>query len=129
MPGAREALDRLKYEVAHELGWTAGPVTDERDWQQFLDQRKWEVAQALGLADQIRARGWGEMSSRDCGRIGGYLGGAVGGQMVRRMIQAAEAQVTGGPGPQAPVGYQEGWPGGQVPGWPGGQVPGWPGGH
>ena len=43
---------------------------------------KYEVANELGLRDQIRDRGWGEMTTRDVGTIGGH--------MVRKMIRYAE---------------------------------------
>lgn len=54
-----------------------------------LDQFKYEVASELGI-DQNRIRNgyWGELSSRDCG--------AVGGHMVRRMIQQAEENLAAG---------------------------------
>lgn len=50
---------------------------------QALDQLKYEVANELGIdTAKIQNDYWGELSSRDCG--------AVGGHMVRRMIAAAE---------------------------------------
>ncbi|MDQ7793685.1 MAG: alpha/beta-type small acid-soluble spore protein [bacterium] len=54
-----------------------------REASQALDTFKYEVARELGIDHQrIRGGYWGELSSRDCG--------AVGGHMVRRMIQLAE---------------------------------------
>ncbi|MCL4516641.1 MAG: alpha/beta-type small acid-soluble spore protein [Firmicutes bacterium] len=48
-----------------------------------LDQFKYEVANELGIqTNKIKDGYWGELSSRECG--------AVGGHMVRRMIAAAE---------------------------------------
>lgn len=48
-----------------------------------LDQFKYEVANELGIdQNQIYGGYWGNLTSRDCG--------AVGGHMVRRMIEAAE---------------------------------------
>lgn len=90
-PDAMRGLDRLRYEVAQELGIMTGGGEDEL--RASLDRRKWEVAEELGLADKIRAVGWGNMTSRECGRIGGYLGGHLGGQMVKRMIEFAEAHM------------------------------------
>jgi len=52
-----------------------------------LDQFKYEVAQEVGIANQIQGGYWGNLSSRDCG--------AVGGGMVRKMIQLAEQQLAG----------------------------------
>lgn len=76
VPQAHKALDNLKYEIAAELGL---PVKQ-------------------GSEDY-----WGNVTSRDCG--------AVGGHMVRRMIQLAETQLinTGGriPEMQAPAQPQQ----------------------
>jgi hypothetical protein len=47
-----------------------------------LDRFKYEVAEELGLRDEIEERGWAEMRTRDVGRIGGH--------MVRRMVRFAE---------------------------------------
>ncbi|MDI3280867.1 MAG: alpha/beta-type small acid-soluble spore protein [Bacillota bacterium] len=47
-----------------------------------LDQLKYEVAEDLGLLQEIEAKGWGDLTTRDAGRVGG--------EMVRRMIAAAE---------------------------------------
>lgn len=61
-----------------------------------LDRFKYEVAAELGLLDDIRGRGWGEMSSRDCGAVGGRIGG----NMVKVMIRRAEEELARGrPGP------------------------------
>ena len=47
-----------------------------------LDRMKYEVAEELGLRDDIEQRGWGEMTTRQVGTIGGH--------MVRKMIGFAE---------------------------------------
>ncbi|HHY95415.1 MAG TPA: alpha/beta-type small acid-soluble spore protein, partial [Firmicutes bacterium] len=38
-----------------------------------LDRLKYEVAQDLGLADDIQDRGWGDMTTREVGHIGGQM--------------------------------------------------------
>lgn len=43
---------------------------------------KYEVADELGLRGKIQERGWGDMTTRDVGKIGGH--------MVRKMIRYAE---------------------------------------
>jgi len=69
-----------------------------REAARALDAFKYEVARDLGIDYQrIRDGYWGDLSSRDCG--------AVGGHMVRRMIQLAEqslAQTAGRPAGGAP---------------------------
>lgn len=52
-----------------------------------LDSFKMEVASELGIADKVRSQGWQNMSSADCGRVGGT--------MVRRMIEAYESKLAG----------------------------------
>lgn len=86
---AKANLDRLKYEVAGEVGYfPSGTTPDPQAWRTKLDQDKYEVAQELGIP---LARGYnGNLTSRQAGAIGGHIGGRLGGQMVRRMIQLAE---------------------------------------
>jgi hypothetical protein len=51
-----------------------------------LDEFKMEVASELGLSDKIQSKGWANMTSRECG----YVGGRIGGSMVKAMIRRAE---------------------------------------
>ncbi|ASS74768.1 spore protein alpha/beta [Tumebacillus algifaecis] len=53
--------------------------------QEALEHLKYEVAQELGLDDDIQQKGWGEMTTREVGKIGGG--------MVRKMIRFAEAEM------------------------------------
>lgn len=94
VPGADQALDQLKYEVAQELGMTNQDQAGETQYEAFLDRQKFEVASELGLLDDIQTKGWGEMTTRDCGRIGGAMGGKIGGNMVRKMIEIAEKNLS-----------------------------------
>jgi small acid-soluble spore protein D (minor alpha/beta-type SASP) len=55
--------------------------------QKALDQFKYEMAQEVGVVNQIQGGYWGEISSRDCG--------AVGGAMVKKMIHAYEQSLVG----------------------------------
>ena len=50
-----------------------------------LDQFKYEVANEIGVSNQIQGGYWGAIPSADCG--------AVGGQMVRRMVALAQQQM------------------------------------
>lgn len=52
---------------------------------QALNQFKYEVAAELGINPEYKTGYWGNISSRECG--------AVGGHMVRRMIAAAEQEL------------------------------------
>ncbi len=52
-----------------------------------LDRFKYEVAEDLGLADDIERRGWENMTTREVGKVGG--------NMVRRMIERAEREMAG----------------------------------
>jgi hypothetical protein len=50
-----------------------------------MDRLKAEVAQELGLDDDIQQRGWENMTTREVGKVGG--------NMVRKMIGFAEAEM------------------------------------
>lgn len=54
--------------------------------KEVLDRFKYEIADELGLMPKIQGVGWGEMTSRECGRVGGKIGG----NMVKIMIKYAE---------------------------------------
>lgn len=51
-----------------------------------LEQFKWEIADELGLSAKIRSQGWENMTSRECG----YVGGRIGGSMVKALIRRAK---------------------------------------
>lgn len=50
--------------------------------ERALDRLKYEVAEDLGLDDDIQEKGWANMTTRQVGQIGG--------NMVRRLIKRAE---------------------------------------
>lgn len=50
--------------------------------EQVMDRFKHEVADELGLADKIALQGWGEMTTRECGKVGGT--------MVKKMIEMVQ---------------------------------------
>ncbi len=54
---------------------------------QAMYQFKYEMANEVGITNQIQGGYWGQISSRDCG--------AVGGHMVKRMIEAYEQSLAG----------------------------------
>lgn len=41
------------------------------------DRLKNEVALELGLMDEVKEKGWGGLTSRQTGRIGGYLSSKI----------------------------------------------------
>ncbi|WP_177505120.1 small, acid-soluble spore protein, alpha/beta type [Anaerosinus sp.] len=41
--------------------------------QNSLDKMKYEIANELGIADAVRQNGWSTMTSADCGRVGGHM--------------------------------------------------------
>jgi len=61
--------------------------------QSVLDQFKYEVAEELGLTEKIENQGWANMTSRECGHVGGRIGGS----MVKAMIRRAEQSLLGNP--------------------------------
>ncbi len=38
-----------------------------------LDRMKMEVANELGISEKVRSQGWYTMTSADCGRVGGHM--------------------------------------------------------
>ena len=38
-----------------------------------LDRMKMEVANELGISERVRSQGWNTMTSADCGRVGGHM--------------------------------------------------------
>ncbi|HOB34156.1 MAG: alpha/beta-type small acid-soluble spore protein [Firmicutes bacterium] len=54
--------------------------------EKLLDQFKYEIAEELGLRDKINSQGWANMTSRECGQIGGKIGG----NMVKVLIRNAQ---------------------------------------
>jgi small acid-soluble spore protein F (minor alpha/beta-type SASP) len=58
--------------------------------QSVRNHFKYEIAEELGLEEEVAEKGWGDMKSRDLGRIGGRIGG----NMVKVMIRAAEEALT-----------------------------------
>jgi hypothetical protein len=61
---------------------------------QAMNRFKYEMAREIGIENQIQGGYWGNISSRDCG--------AVGGHMVRRMIQQYQQSVANRQNPQQP---------------------------
>lgn len=56
-----------------------------------LDRLKMETAKELGLTDEIEEKGWGNMTTREVGKIGG--------NMVKKMIAIAEKEMGKGSSP------------------------------
>jgi hypothetical protein len=50
-----------------------------------MDKFKVEVAEELGVSDEYKSGYWGNMTSRECG--------SVGGEMVKRMINEYENNI------------------------------------
>lgn len=60
--------------------------------QEARDKFKYEIAEDLGVLDEIETKGWGDMPTRQLGRIGGKIGG----NMVKVMIKHAEQSLSEG---------------------------------
>jgi small acid-soluble spore protein D (minor alpha/beta-type SASP) len=90
VPAAASALDRLKYEVAQEIGWNPANL---QDLQQKIDRSKYEIASEIGVP--LKQGYNGDLTSRQAGAVGGRLGGRLGGQMVKRMLTQAEQILSG----------------------------------
>lgn len=90
VPGAEQALEKFKMEIAAELG-----IMDKTGggFESALERYKHEIASELGISSLIEQDGWKSVSSRQCGIVGGKMGGKIGGQMVKKMIAMAESNL------------------------------------
>lgn len=94
VPEAKESMEKLKLEVANEtLGRDMQQNITEENYEEALDEKKWEVAEDLGLKKKIENVGWENMTTCEVGQIGGNVGGQIGGQMVKELISKAESQM------------------------------------
>ena len=57
--------------------------------REVMEKFKFEVANEIGLYNQIQSVGWGNMTSRECG--------AVGGSMTKKMVELAQQQLANDP--------------------------------
>lgn len=93
-PQAKSSMDNLKLKVANEtLSKEVGKKITGDNYQDILDQKKYEVAEELGLKTKIENVGWENMTTKEVGKIGGRLGGKIGGNMVKELITMAESQM------------------------------------
>jgi hypothetical protein len=53
--------------------------------EEEMEELKSEVARDLGLDDDIARRGWGNLTTREVGKIGGH--------MVKRLVRRAESDL------------------------------------
>lgn len=81
-----------------------GKITPE-EWKAAMTRYKYEVAAELGLKAKLNRVGWRNMTTEECGRIGGRMGGRLGGEMVKRLIARAEEAMIQGqtPAPSRPA--------------------------
>jgi hypothetical protein len=56
---------------------------------QQMEKLKWEVAEELELDDDIKEKGYANMTTREVGKIGG--------NMVKKMVEYAEKEMETGP--------------------------------
>jgi hypothetical protein len=93
-PKAKKGLNKLKIQVANEtLGRDMNQEITTENYENALDEKKWEVAEDLGLKEKIETVGWENMTTADAGKIGGRMGGKIGGLMVKELIAQAESQM------------------------------------
>ena len=79
MPGARDALDRLKADVIQAQGYDVDKTSPE--------DVKFEIAEELGIP--LSKEYNGNLTSEQAGKIGG----SIGGNMVKEMVRLAQEQM------------------------------------
>ncbi|TYP75706.1 alpha/beta-type small acid-soluble spore protein [Paenibacillus methanolicus] len=84
VPEARAAIDQMKYEIAAELGLTAGAVTPDR-----LGMTEFAADDfgAVGESSDPASVPWSRLATRDVG----YIGGSI----TRRLVEQAERVLNG----------------------------------
>ncbi len=93
-PKASKAMNNLKLNAANEtIGREQNRTINSTNYEQALDEKKWEAANDLGLTSKIENQGWENLTTKEVGQIGGRVGGKIGGNMVKNLIAAAEAQM------------------------------------
>lgn len=48
-------------------------MTKKKKIETIEDKLKYEIAEELGLMDKIESEGWGGLTAKESGRIGGYI--------------------------------------------------------
>lgn len=91
VPEARNSMKQLKIETANEvMAEEMGSNITPENYEEKLDNLKYEIADDLGLKEKIKEVGWENMTTKEVGKIGGKMGGKIGGNMVKKMIAMAE---------------------------------------
>ncbi len=62
--------------------------------ERIRDRFKYEIASELGLSQNIEQKGWGDMPSRELGKIGGKIGGNMVKVMIREVEQALKSSAS-----------------------------------
>lgn len=100
VPESKEALARLRQEVAGEIGAPTSGVTETHEGPDAITHA---IADMYGVPLQEQYNG--QLTSHDAGRLGGHLGG----QMVKRLIAQAETLLANG-GTAGPMGKETNGP-------------------
>jgi hypothetical protein len=87
VPESKEALDRLRMEVAQEIG---APVSGVQETGEGPDVITHAIADMYGVPLQEGYNG--ALTSHDAGRLGGHLGG----QMVKHLVAQAQSLLADG---------------------------------
>lgn len=100
VPESKEALDRLRQEVASEIGAPVSGVTETGEGPDAITHA---IADMYGVP--LKEEYNGQLTSHDAGRLGGHLGG----QMVKRLIAQAQSLLADG-GAAGPMGKETSGP-------------------
>lgn len=72
-------------QLGEEEGFMSNHTPEVPQSEKQLDELKWEVAEELQLDDDIKKRGFENMTTREVGKIGG--------NMVKKLIRFAEREM------------------------------------
>ncbi len=59
-----------------------------------MNQLKNDLAKEMGLWHLVQTEGWGALTAKDCGRIGGKMATKLSPNILRKIAQKAECRVS-----------------------------------
>jgi hypothetical protein len=59
---------------------------------QAMGKLKQDLAEEMGILELVRKGGWGSLSAKDCGRIGGKMGSRLSTNILRKIAAMGEQE-------------------------------------
>ncbi len=59
---------------------------------QAMGKLKYDLAEEMGFGELVQTQGWGELSAKDCGRIGGRMASRLSVNLLRKLATMEEGE-------------------------------------